>query len=84
MTSDTLPDLSPHRVINLRRLRRAVMIERSTAIRDDLDAEVERLLVEFQGDPRAAIRALLHDLDVIVADYEASISKGYLRGSGVA
>ena len=80
----TLPDLSPHRVIGQRRLRRAVMIERSTAIKSDLDAEVDRLLAEFDQDPRAAMKALLHDLDLIVEDYEASISKGYVRGSVTA
>ena len=84
MTADIPPDLSPHRIIGLRRLRRAVMIERSTTIKGDLEAEIDRLLAEFQGDPRAAIKALLHDLDVLVADYEASISKGYLRGVGKA
>ena len=58
------------------------MIERSTAIKGDLDAEADRLLAEFEHNPRAAIKALLHDFDMIVADYEASISKGYLRGVG--
>ena len=84
MSAKPPPDLSPNRVVGSRRLRRAVMIERSTAIKGDLDGEVERLLAEFGQDPRAAIKALLHDLDMIVVDYEASISKGYLRGVGEA
>ena len=82
--ANTPPDLSPHRVVGSRRLRRAVMLGRSAAAKSDLDAEVDRLLAEFDQDPRAAIKALLHDLDMIVADYEASISKGYLRGVGEA
>ena len=82
--ADAPPDLSPHRVVGQRRLRRAVMLDRSTTIKGDLDAEVDRLLVEFDQDPRAAIKALLQDMDLIVEDYEASISKGYVRGSGTA
>ena len=57
---------------------------RSAAAKSDLDAEVDRVFADFQGDPRAAIKALLHDLDLIVEDYEASISKCYVRGSGTA
>jgi uncharacterized membrane-anchored protein len=43
---------------------------------DDVDA----VLYEFKGDAREAIRALLHDLAVLAADYEASVSHGYVRG----
>ena len=67
-----------------RRLRRAALLTRSAHVQGDVEAEIDRLFSEFQDNPRAAIRALLHDLDMIVADYEASISKGYLRGVGEA
>jgi hypothetical protein len=43
------------------------------------EADVDAVLEEFGGDPRAAIRALLHDLAALAADYEASVSKGYVR-----
>ena len=69
---------------SIRRLRRAALLARSAHVQGDVEAEINCLLAEFQGNPRAAIRALLHDLDMIVADYEASISKGYLRGVGEA
>ena len=44
------------------------------------EAEVDAVLAEFGGDARAAIRALLHDLAVLASDYEASVSRGYVRG----
>ena len=43
------------------------------------EAEVDGVLAEFGGDPRKAIAALLHDLAVMAADYEASVSRGYVR-----
>ena len=43
------------------------------------ERDIEALLEEFGGDPRAAIRALLHDLDALASDYEAAVSKGYIR-----
>jgi|1186.fasta_scaffold66639_1 hypothetical protein len=43
------------------------------------EADVDAVLEEFGGNPRAAIRALLHDLAALAADYEASVSKGYVR-----
>ena len=43
------------------------------------DANVDALLDEFGGDPRAAILALLHDIDVLARDFEASVSRGYVR-----
>lgn len=46
------------------------------------EADVEAVLYEFKGDHREAIRALLHDLAVLAADYEASTSRGYVRGRG--
>lgn len=44
------------------------------------DDVVEAVLAEFGGDARAAIRALLHDLEVLARDFEASVSRGYVRG----
>lgn len=45
------------------------------------DADVDAVVAEFDGDPRAAIRALLHDLDLLARDYEQSVSRGYVRGT---
>ena len=45
------------------------------------EADVNAILAEFHGDAREAIRALLHDLTVLAADYESSVSKGYVRGA---
>lgn len=44
------------------------------------DKEVDALVAEFGGNPRAAIRALLHDLTQLPLDAEASVSRGYVRG----
>lgn len=44
------------------------------------EAEVEEILAEFGGDHRAAISALLSDLDVLARDREASVSHGFTRG----
>ena len=43
------------------------------------EADVEAVIEEFGGDARAALRAVLHDLAVLAADYESYVSKG-LRG----
>lgn len=43
-------------------------------------AEVEAVLREFAGDHRAAIAALLHDLDLLARDAAAATSRGYVRG----
>lgn len=45
------------------------------------EADINAILGEFHGDAREAIRALLHDLAVLAADYESSVSKGYVRGA---
>ncbi len=37
------------------------------------------MLQEFDGDHRAAIAALLHDVSALAADYSLSISRGYVR-----
>ncbi|MCW6513015.1 hypothetical protein [Lichenifustis flavocetrariae] len=53
---------------------------------------VDALLAEFNGDARAAIKALLHDIEMLARDSE-SVSRGFvrrqrvrlvLRGAGLA
>jgi hypothetical protein len=44
------------------------------------DAEIDGVLYEFKGDPREAIRALLHDLKMLAEDNAATVSKGYVKG----
>jgi hypothetical protein len=44
------------------------------------DAEVDAILGEFDHDARAAIKGLLHDLDVVARDAERAVSRGYVRG----
>jgi hypothetical protein len=44
------------------------------------EAEVDEVLAEFEGDARAAIRALLDDQTTLLADADRSVSRGYLRG----
>ncbi len=46
----------------------------------DQDAAVDEVLLEFDGDARAAIAALLHDLAVLASDTAGSVSLGYVRG----
>ncbi len=48
---------------------------------DATDEEIDAIVAEFGGDPRLAIRALLHDLTQIALDSEASVSRGYVRGN---
>ena len=44
------------------------------------EADVDAVLYESKGDAREAIRALLHDLAVLAGDYEADVSRGFVRG----
>lgn len=44
------------------------------------DDEVEAVIAEFGGDPKAAIKALLHDIALLADDHTASVSWGYVRG----
>ena len=44
------------------------------------DSDIENLLLEFDGNPKEAIRALLHDLAVLADDRDNSVSFGYVRG----
>ena len=39
------------------------------------------MLAEFGGDARATIRALLHDVAILAEDYEATVSRGFVRGA---
>lgn len=41
------------------------------------DEAVDVLLAEFNGDARAAIKALLHDVDVL--DFNSCVSVGFVR-----
>lgn len=52
------------------------------AIDDDHDAIGWELieLVEEHGSERAALRALLHDFHVLLADADKAASRGFLRG----
>lgn len=40
---------------------------------DVIEAEIDEVLAEFNGDARAAIRALLHDFDMLAADARAAL-----------
>lgn len=44
------------------------------------EAEIDAVLAEFDGDARAAISALLHDLAVLAQDAEEKTSRGFTRG----
>lgn len=44
------------------------------------DEEIDATIAECGGDPREALRALLHDLTQLALDAEASVSRGYVRG----
>lgn len=46
---------------------------------DDIECEIADLIAEH-GSERAALRAVLHDMDVLLADADRSVSRGYLRG----
>ena len=45
------------------------------------DEEVDEAIAEFGGDTREAVRALLHDLEVLARDYERRVSRGFVRGT---
>jgi hypothetical protein len=44
------------------------------------DDEIDAIIAERGGDPREAIRALLHDLAALAIDSEAAVSQGYAPG----
>ena len=45
----------------------------------DTDGAVEAVLDEFGGDYREAIEELLHDVDLLARDFNASVSRGFVR-----
>jgi hypothetical protein len=45
----------------------------------EIECEIDDLIAEH-GSERAVIRALLHDMTVLLADADRSVSRGYLRG----
>ncbi len=55
-------------------------VEREPVV-EATDEEIEAVVAEFGGDPREAIRALLHDLTQIARDSEAAVSRGFVRGN---
>lgn len=44
------------------------------------DADVDEIIAEAGGDPRQAIRSLLHDLAKLARDAETRVSHGFVRG----
>jgi hypothetical protein len=53
--------------------------EPESADLDDIECEIADLVAEH-GSEHAALRAVLHDMDVLMADADRSVSRGYLRG----
>lgn len=45
----------------------------------EIECEIDDLIAEH-GSERAAIRALLYDMTVLLADADRSVSRGFLRG----
>ena len=50
-----------------------------TDLATEVECEIDDLIAEH-GSERAAIRALLHDMTVLLTDADRSVSRGYLRG----
>ena len=46
---------------------------------DEIEWEIAELVAEH-GSERAALRAVLHDFTVLLADADRSVSRGFLRG----
>ena len=65
-------------MVKLRRLR-LVIVAKRIEMPAEIEREIDDLLAEFDGDARAALRAVLADFNTIVADYEATISSGFVR-----
>ena len=79
-TADSKPDNPiPDDIWPLRRVRLSLVRNRVDRPPTGRAAEIDRLIAEFGGDARAALAAVLHDFDMIVADYEAAISGGFVR-----
>jgi hypothetical protein len=56
------------------------MAEDPPAIPPVTEDEIDAVLAEAQGDPRAAIRMLLHDLASLAHDADRLVSFGFVRG----
>jgi len=50
-----------------------------TRFATEIECEIDDLIAEH-GSERAVMRALLHDMTVLLADADRSASRGYLRG----
>ncbi|MGO4402628.1 hypothetical protein AB4Z10_00005 [Bosea sp. RAF48] len=50
-----------------------------TDFANEIECEINDLVAEH-GSERAALRAVLHDFNVLLADADRSVSRGYLRG----
>lgn len=48
------------------------------------EADIDTVLTEFDGDPRAAIRALLEDIATLAYDHVTTASLGFSRGEVMA
>ncbi len=46
---------------------------------NEIEWEINDLVAEH-GSERAALRAVLHDFNVLLADADRSVSRGFLRG----
>lgn len=53
--------------------------QEDTDLATEIECEIDDLIAEH-GSERAAIRALLHDMTVLMQDADRSVSRGYLRG----
>ena len=53
------------------------------AEREDKDRvserDVETLVATFNGDPRAALKAVMHDLSLLIDHHNAAASRGFAR-----
>ncbi|MEZ2409208.1 hypothetical protein AB6806_20650 [Bosea sp. RCC_152_1] len=45
-----------------------------------MEQQIDSVLVEFEGDARAAIGALLHNREELLRDADRAASLGFLRG----
>lgn len=57
----------------------AAQRQEDTDLATEIECEIDDLIAEH-GSERAAMRALLHDMTVLMQDADRSISRGYLRG----
>ena len=62
-------------------MRTAMVDDRTVGEPFPTEADVDAVLAEFDGNARAAVRALLHDIAVLASDFEASVSHGFVRGA---